>query len=193
MHLFSPSVSYLIGCGNEDVVMSTGGTGQAAGASDVNGTADGSTGAKERTRRYAELLSKQRDVASAHTHLDKVHLLIHALHSDTLLHVPGTLACTPKVTIEIYNLHEAEGSGKVPLATLCSRCFAGEALILIGMIKMLRELPNILTCINLFHVTAIPDVCIKSSSQLPVMTRFGGSLPQWNLLMMRKVTPPVSH
>ncbi|BDA48940.1 hypothetical protein COCOBI_13-0500 [Coccomyxa sp. Obi] len=49
-----------------------GGTGEASGDSDVSGTAGGSTGAEERTRRYAELLSKQRDIASSHTHLNKV-------------------------------------------------------------------------------------------------------------------------
>ena len=111
----------MIGCGNEDVVMSTGGTGEAAGASDVSDTAGGSTGAEERTRRYAELLSKQRDVASTHTHLDKVHLLILG-HLVTCsrhfgMHTEGERC--------ISHLKEAKSSGKLPLATLCSRCFAG--------------------------------------------------------------------
>ncbi len=64
--------------------LSTGGTAHTSGASDVNGTAGSSTGAEARTRRYAELLSKQRDVASAHTHLDKVIISIDVLHSHTL-------------------------------------------------------------------------------------------------------------
>ncbi|CAL8463821.1 g3355 [Coccomyxa elongata] len=65
-HLQSPAF------GSEQSGAAHGGTAHASGASDVSGTAGSSTGAEARTRRYAELLSKQRDVASAHTHLDKV-------------------------------------------------------------------------------------------------------------------------
>ena len=49
-----------------------GGAGQVPGSDDVSGSPGGGADVDSRSRQYAEILGKQRDVAGSHNHLDKV-------------------------------------------------------------------------------------------------------------------------
>jgi hypothetical protein len=49
-----------------------GGAWQVPGSDDVSGSPGGGADVDSRSRQYAEILGKQRDVAGSHNHLDKV-------------------------------------------------------------------------------------------------------------------------
>lgn len=55
-----------------ECVCMPGGAGQVPGSDDVSGSPGGGADVDSRSRQYAEILGKQRDVAGSHNHLDKV-------------------------------------------------------------------------------------------------------------------------